>query len=224
MYTRKIAALRATTSAPPPRRPRRSRRAPTRQNKKDSPSCHDGHKLAISEADPSCVSPNFFTSCDPQFDAPGPTFDSLVGGDLPGVDPSTAALFWHSEVSRAEGLATAANQHLRFARCMCAKAWSRCIAPLPKGSHSKRVRLIGPSPTDKDHGQAGPDKADSLDNGKGHAEPGEEPGEEASKGCAEPMDQDEGKDGPPSPNAQDVEDADLEEWSGIGGQAAPSVL
>lgn len=171
VYARKLAALHASAATPPrppPRPARRTRRAP-------SPA------IVNADAGPSCPESHFENSWDPKFDAPGPAHELLVGGDvcIPGLDPASAALFWRSEVSRAEGLANAANRHLHFTRQMSTKAQACCLIETPsKSSRSKRIRTTG------------------LDKGKERAQQEEEaPSRDKGKGRAAPMDEYKGAEG-----------------------------
>ena len=150
-------------AAPSARRARRARRA------RPSP--------ANAEAGPSSqrLSPEFHDSWDTRFDTPGPTFDVLVGGSG-GLDSAGASLFWRSELSRAEGLALAANRHEEFARKMLRVALgNRRIVPPDDGSDPKRVRFTG----GKGKGMASAEEGVISGKGKGRAKP-----------PAKPMDQD----------------------------------
>lgn len=171
VYVRKLAALRDAAAAAPPQpshSENRTRHVPLPANAEASPSRRD-----------------------PKIDAPVPAHDSLVGedGHSPGLDSARVALFWRSEVSRAEGLANAADRHLRFTRQMCAEALARCLAAPPaKGSRFKRVRVISP---DKGKERAQPDEeAPSRDKGKGPAEPMDEDKSAAEDKRAEREDED----------------------------------
>ena len=115
-------------AAPPVRRARRARPSPA--NAKAGPSSQR-------------LSPEFHNLWDTRFDTPDPTFDVLVGGSG-GLDSAGASLFWRCELSRAEGLALAANRHEEFARKMLRVALGhRSIVPPGDGSDSKRVRFSG---------------------------------------------------------------------------------
>lgn len=199
-YSRQVALLRATTDGDPHTRaprPRRRRHAPV--NAEHGHSNADDRTLLPAEVN--------YPTWDPQFDAPGPAYDLLVGEvntNSPGLESSSAALFWRGEVSRAEGLAAASHQHLHFTRRMYAEALSRCaIDPPAESSRPQRVRFTGPEE------EVGAPRG----KGKRRAEPEDEAAaQDMGKDRAEPMDEDE-----PSPDARG---GDGEAWSGFG--AGPS--
>jgi hypothetical protein len=84
---------------------------------------------------------------DPHHDAPGPTYDLLVGGTgyFAGLDSASTALFWRSKTTRAEGHYLAAKRHLIFTRSMLSDALTRCIAPSTDPSQTRHVQFAGPS-------------------------------------------------------------------------------
>lgn len=86
---------------------------------------------------------------------PGPAFDLLIGGSgyYPGLDSTGAALCWRSELSRAEGLALAANRQVVFAREMLTEALGRCFVAPPNGGESNHVRFTGHSPSERNKGE-----------------------------------------------------------------------
>ena len=90
-----------------------------------------------------------------------------------GHDSAGAALFWRSELTRAEGAALGANRHLKFVRGMYADALGRCSAAPPEEGHrSKHVKVSGPSPLDTGKGKAVSRNEDTPgDKGKGRAWP-----------------------------------------------------
>jgi hypothetical protein len=104
------------------------------------------------------VADNFEPSWDPRLDPPGPAYDILVGGHFyfPGLESASAALFWRSEVARAEGHYLAAKRHLQFARSMLSDSLMRCIAPSPDSSRSQRVQFSRPSTASADPDATGP--------------------------------------------------------------------
>jgi hypothetical protein len=104
------------------------------------------------------VADNFELSWDPRLDPPGPAYDILVGGHFyfPGLESASAALFWCSEVVRAEGHYLAAKQHLQFTRSMLSDSLTRCIAPSPDSSWSQHVQFLRPSTASADLDATGP--------------------------------------------------------------------
>jgi hypothetical protein len=87
----------------------------------------------------------FEPSWDPHHDAPGPTYDQLVGGTgyFAGLDLASATLFWRSKTTRAEGHYLAANRHLIFTRSMLSDTLTRCIAPSTDPSQTRCVQFVG---------------------------------------------------------------------------------
>ena len=123
---------------------------------------------AVAVAGSPCVKPSPPTAPsagDASLDT-GPAYDLLVGGPRgpAGVDPASTALFWCNELSRAEGVALAANRHIEFVRRMCDEAHGRCFTPPEDVPRIKRVKVSGPSRLDK--GISMPRKK-----GKGRAKP-----------------------------------------------------
>ena len=123
----------------------------------------------------------------------------------PDLDSASAAAFWRSEKSRAEGQFLAALRHLQFNRTMLADAFTRSVgSAVAEGSQSGRVHFVDPQSAsgsaDRGEGSsrgAAPSCADatvasgSRDKGKGRAEsPAEEESRGKGKGCADPMDVD----------------------------------
>ncbi|KAN0130494.1 hypothetical protein V8E53_011694 [Lactarius tabidus] len=104
------------------------------------------------------VADNFEPSWDPRLDPPGPAYDILVGGHFyfPGLESASAALFWCSEVVRAEGHYLAAKRHLQFARSMLSDSLTCCIAPSLDSSRSQRVQFSRPSTASADLDVTGP--------------------------------------------------------------------
>ncbi|KAN0141636.1 hypothetical protein V8E53_000098 [Lactarius tabidus] len=100
----------------------------------------------------------FEPSWDPRLDSPGPAYDILVGGHFyfPGLESASAALFWRSEVARAEGNYLGAKRHLQFARSMLSDALTRCIAPTLGSPRTHRVQFSHPSTTSADPDAPGP--------------------------------------------------------------------
>jgi hypothetical protein len=130
----------------------------------------------------------FELSWDPHYDAPGPTYDLLVGrtGYFAGLDSASATLFWHSETTRAEGHYLAAKRHLIFTRSMLSDTLTRCIAPSTDPSQTRRVQFAGPSTSGAGTAKTEPEG----ESGKG-------------KGQADPMDEDE-----PEPPASPSDDGE----------------
>ncbi|KAN0129529.1 hypothetical protein V8E53_012711 [Lactarius tabidus] len=104
------------------------------------------------------VADNFEPSWDPCLDPPGPAYDILVGGHFyfPGLELASAALFWRSEVARAEGHYLAAKRHLQFAWSMLSDSLMCCIALLPDSSRSQHVQFSRPSTASADPDATGP--------------------------------------------------------------------
>ena len=127
------------------------------------------------------VAPSAPSAGDASLDTPGPAY--LLGGPRgsAGVDSASAALFWRSQLSRAEGTALAASHHVEFVRGVYLKALGGCFVPPPgEGSSPKDVKVSGPSPLKKGKG-----RSVSRNKRKGHAKPVDE-------------DEDASGDGPPS--------------------------
>jgi hypothetical protein len=89
----------------------------------------------------------FELSWDPHHDAPGPTYDLLVGGTgyFTGLDSASAALYWRSETTRTKGHYLMAKRHLIFTRSMLSNVLTCCIAPSTNPSQTRRVQFMGPS-------------------------------------------------------------------------------
>jgi hypothetical protein len=197
------AARRAAAAGVPRRRrvsrPRRARRAASNAAAGPSRLSADG---AAPVADLADGPPQWYHH--PNYDAPGPAYELLVGGTayFAGLDSAGAAMFWRSEVARTGAAAEAANRHHRFTLRMCNEALARCILPPPdERSSSKRVRLTQPSAADKGKGRADAMEEDEVV-GKG-------------KGRAEPMDEDEEAPASSSSSDEDAEYAEEEHWGGI---------
>ena len=107
----------------------------------------------------------------------------LVGGPKgsAGVDSANTALFWQNELSRAEGFAIAANDHVDFVRRKLLQSIEPCIdAPRRDGPRFKRVKFSGPSPLDKGKGKSVP-----RNKGKGRAKAVDEDDHEDASGDSE---------------------------------------
>ncbi|KAN0127813.1 hypothetical protein V8E53_014369 [Lactarius tabidus] len=124
------------------------------------------------------VADNFELSWDPRLDPPGPAYDILVSRHFyfPGLESASAALFWRSEVVRAEGHYLAAKRHLQFAQSMLSDSLTCCIAPSQDSSQSQRMQFSCPSMASADPDATGPTndvaprgKGSSSGKGKGQA-------------------------------------------------------
>ena len=117
---------------------------------------------------------------DGRLDPPGPAYQLLVGGSTGHAGHDSApntALFWRSELSRAEGATQAARRHAAFVRSMYLESLEHCFvtAPSEDGSRSKRAKLSTSSSVGKGKGTAGQvEEGDFKGKGKDRAEPMDE--------------------------------------------------
>ena len=113
----------------------------------------------------------------------GLAYKLLVGGPKgsAGVDSASTALFWRNELSRAEGAALAANDHVDFVCGKYLETIKHCLAELTEDDpRFKRVKFSGPSPLDKGKGKSVP-----RNKGKGCAKAVDEDDHEDASGDSE---------------------------------------
>ena len=127
-------------------------------------SSHSRHTRTNAVAGPSRVTPSGPSAGDASL-----KYDQLVGGPRgpAGLGSVSAALFWCSQFSLAQGTALAAHRHVEFVRGMYLETLGHRLAPPPEDDpRFKRVKFSGPSPLDKRKGKSVP-----CNKGKGRARP-----------------------------------------------------